>query len=274
MEKRQARDAIDKELILHYVRERRRILAREGGRKLYNALKPVFRAHKIKLGRDKFFNILREHNLLVRKRKRTKRTTYSNHLYYKYPNIIKGMTVTESERVWVSDITYLNVGKGFAYLSLVTDLYSKRIMGYTVHPNLGAEGALKAMKQALRNRRYPGRKLIHHSDRGIQYCCNAYVKELKRNEIDISMSAHGDPYENSVAERVNGTLKTEFYLDGHYRTLKEARNTVKNAVGIYNTYRQHASCDYMTPNQAHMQNGYMKKRWKKYERKGCQKIAA
>jgi len=221
----------------------------------------------IKMGRDKFFVLLREHGLLVKPRRRRVRTTDSNHVYRKYSNLIKEYEPCGPEQIWSSDITYVSKEKGFVYVSLVTDQYSKKIMGYHVHATLEAEGPLKALRMALKNRSHRETRLIHHSDRGIQYCSEEYIRLLERNGIQISMSALGNPYENAVSERVNGIVKTEFYLDDHFRNIGQVRKAIKEAVFLYNNHRPHASCDYLTPEQAHQRHGRLKKRWCKYPSK-------
>jgi len=218
----------------------------------------------IKMGRDKLFSLLREHGLLVKPRRRRMRTTDSNHVYRKYPNLIKEYEPCRPEQIWSSDITYVLTEEEFVYVSLVTDQYSKKIMGHHVHATLEAEGPLKALSMALKNRCHTETRLIHHSDRGIQYCSGEYIGLLERNGIHISMSAPGNPYENAVSERVNGILKSEFYLDGYFSTIEQVRKAVKEAVLLYNNRRPHTSCDYLTPEQAHQRHGQLKKRWRKY----------
>ena len=268
MEKRRMHQNINDEMVVVYVKEIRRKQPRIGTRKLYSLLKPVMESSSIKMGRDKFFDLLRKRDLLVKRRRKYARTTDSDHMFKKYPNLIEGYIPSAPEQIWVSDITYLYTEKGFVYLSLVTDFYSKRIMGYHVHPTLETNGPLKALRMALKGRMYQkGTRLIHHSDRGIQYCCNDYIKVLEKNDIVISMSRRGNPYENAIAERVNGILKSEFYLDRCFKNITEVRSVVKEVVKTYNTLRPHASCDYMTPLQAHGQQGIINKRWKTYRRK-------
>lgn len=267
MEKRRAKQGIEEEMVLVYVRGIRAAQPRMGTRKLYALLRTVIQENGIKMGRDKFYHVLGEHGLLVRPRRRHRVTTDSSHAYRKYPNLIKGREPGGPEQVWASDITYVPMGKEFAYVSLVTDQYSKRIMGFQVHETLEAEGPLRAMRMALKNRTHRETRLIHHSDQGIQYCCEEYVTLLKRNGISISMSAPGNPYENAIAERVNGVLKTEFYLDSHFETIAQVRKAAWEAIFLYNHHRPHASCDYMTPYQAHQQSGPLKKRWRTYPRK-------
>ena len=258
---------IGDEIVLMYVRDIRVRQPRMGTRKLYSLLKSVMEENRIKMGRDKFYSLLRTNDLLVKPRRRRIKTTDSNHGYRKYPNIIKGYEPCGPEQVWASDITFIPTETGFVYVSLVTDQYSKKIMGYQVHPTLEAEGSLKALRMALSNRSHRETRLIHHSDQGKQYSCEEYVKLLERNGIKISMSAPGNPYENAVAERVNGIVKTEFSLDSYFRNIEQVKKVVKETVSIYNNERPHASCNYLTPEQAHQQRGVLKKRWKPYKRK-------
>jgi len=264
LEKRRNRRYVGDEMVLMYVRGIRVRQPRIGTRKLYSLLKVVMKDNGIKIGRDKFFALLSANGLLVRPRRKQVRTTDSNHLYRKYPNLIKEYEPCGPEQIWSSDITYVSTEKGFVYVSLVTDQYSKKIMGYHVHETLETDGPLQTLRMALKNRSHTETRLIHHSDRGIQYCSEEYVELLERNGIQISMSAPGNPYENAVSERVNGTIKTEFYLDGYFRNIEQVRKAVKEAIFTYNNHRPHASCDYLTPEQAHQRNGKLNKRWRTY----------
>lgn len=267
LEKRRVRGYIGEEIVVTYVRGIRARQPRIGTRKLYGLLKAVILGNGIKMGRDKLHSVLRGHDLLVKPRRRRIKTTDSRHGYRKYPNLIKGYAASGPEQIWVSDLTFVSTEAGFVYVSLVTDQYSKKIMGYQVHPTLEAEGSLGALRMALRHRRHREKQLIHHSDRGIQYACEEYIRMLNRNGILISMSAPGNPYENAVAERVNGTVKAEFSLDGYFRDIEQVRRVLKEAVSVYNTERPHASCDYLTPEQAHQRQGVFKKHWRTYKRK-------
>lgn len=234
---------------------------RMGAEKMLHLLSELLQEHGIKYGRDKFYNLLGEHGLLVKHRRSGTRTTNSNHFYRKYPNLVRDMELTSSGRLWVSDITYIRTILGFTYLSLITDAYSKKIIGWSLWPDLSSEGALNALKMAID---VEGVKqgLIHHSDRGIQYCCNDYVQYLNGSHIEISMTENGDPYENAIAERVNGILKNEYDLDATFNHYQDAHEAVKTAVYKYNNKRPHASCDYMFPAQAQQCNGKLKKRWR------------
>lgn len=267
METRKIKECVNDEVLLVYVKEVRKQQPRLGTRKMYDMLQDVIKTNAIRIGRDRFFLLLKRNDLLVKKRRKHIHTTNSNHVYKRYRNLIKEYIPTGPEQIWVSDITYLPIEKGFVYLSLVTDQYSKRIMGYHVEPTLETTGPLNALKKALKNRMHHDSKLIHHSDHGIQYCCHEYISALESNQIQISMSARGNPYENATAERVNGILKSEFYLDRCFSNLADVQNVVKDTIRVYNNLRPHASCDFLTPDQAHERSGVLKKRWKNYKRK-------
>ena len=241
----------------------RRTMPRLGGRKLYFLLQPEFARLGLKIGRDKFFYILGHEHLLVKKRKNHTRTTNSYHRFRKYDNLIRGASITQAEQAWVSDITYIRTRQGFLYLSLVTDAYSKRIMGYELSDNLRTESSLRALNKAVKNREYEARLLIHHSDRGFQYCSPAYTQFLESQSINISMTTKYDPYENAIAERVNGILKNEFLLDQIFYNQKHALREVKKTIAVYNNQRPHLSCNYLTPNQAHKKGKYKLKKWKR-----------
>jgi putative transposase len=250
--------------IVKLVKEIRKRHKRMGGKKLHGKLLPKFEELAVKCGRDKFFDILRQEKLLVKYRKRFVKTTQSKHMFYKYPNLIEDIEITRSEQVFVSDITYIRTKKGFMYLFLITDAYSKQIMGWELSDNLKTINAVKALKMALNNRGYPGRKLIHHSDRGFQYCNPMYIEVLNKNGINISMTNNYDPYENAVAERVNGILKTEYEIGDGFACAKDARREIKYAIWLYNTDRPHLSCMGMVPIEAHIKENYRLKKWSKH----------
>jgi putative transposase len=233
--------------VISMVKVERKEQSRVGGRKLHEALKPTFVTQDIKIGRDCLFDILREHDMLIKPKKATCRTTYSYHRFYTYKNLVKNMTVTRPNQVWVSDITYIRTVSGFCYLALITDMYSRKIVGYDMSNSLELAGCLRALQGALKAAR-PATRLVHHSDRGFQYCSNQYVDQLKKHGIEISMTEENHCYENAIAERVNGILKDEFYLDQTFYSLSHARNAVKNAIEIYNSKRLHLSLGYKTPN--------------------------
>ena len=236
-----------------------------GTRKVFGEMKSFLTEHHFKIGRDTMFDLFAERGLLVRKRKRRGPiTTISKHRYKKYPNITRGFIPTAPSQLWVSDITYIHLANGFAYLSLITDAYSHKIIGFYLSKDLSAQGSLFALKMALANN--PIRAgLIHHSDRGVQYCCDAYVKLLqnKRNNIKISMTENGDPLENAIAERVNGILKQEL-LEEVFPDFETAQKAVAIACSTYNFLRPHGSIDNLKPAEAHQQSGELRKHWKNY----------
>ena len=240
-------------------------MPRIGTRKLHYMLSDVLQGHGLSIGRDKLFDLLLEAGMLIRRRKRKRiSTTDSNHPFKKYPNLVKDLVVLRPNHLWVSDITYIGKTDGFCYLSLITDAYSRKITGYCLYPDLKREGPVNALKMALNS--IPDQledKLIHHSDRGVQYCCYEYTNILQGKKISISMTENGDPYENAIAERINGILKQEFGLDGKFGSFNEAKVAVDRAIQIYNHLRPHASCNYQTPNDAHKQQGQLLMKWSK-----------
>lgn len=246
--------------ILRLAKELRNEHKRMGSDKLHHLITPALIEHGIKYGRDKFYYLLGEHGLLVKRRKYRPATTNSNHFYRKYPNTVRDLKLDRSGMLWVSDITYIRTQLGFTYLSLVTDAYSKKIVGWCLWPDLTSTGALNALRMAVESEKI-STGLIHHSDRGIQYCCTDYVTFLKQSKIEISMTENGDPYENAIAERVNGILKDEYDLHTTFTDYLQANEAVKSAVNKYNNQRPHASCDYLVPSDAHNSKGVMKKRW-------------
>ena len=236
--------------IISIVKKRRKSLPREGVRKLTKSLDIDFNKANIKVGRDTLFNVLRKYQMLTLRKKTSARTTNSYHRFYKYNNIIREMKVTRSNQVWVSDITYIITIKGFCYLALITDMHSRKIVGYDLSDSLELKGCVRALNKAI----YQAKNingLIHHSDRGIQYCSNVYTKILKRNNINISMTEENHCYENAIAERVNGILKDEFYLDQTFDSIAHAKRAAKNAINLYNEIRLHLSLDYKTPNMVY-----------------------
>jgi len=241
-------------------------MPRLGTRKLHYLISDNLKQHDIQIGRDKLFDLLATQGLLVRRRKRRKAvTTDANHPFGKYPNLVKGMQPQRANELWVSDITYISLEEGFCYLNLVTDAYSRKIVGYCLYPTLQYQGTLQALQMALQGLPHRHGRLVHHSDRGLQYCCGAYVKLLEQKGIAISMTENGDPYENALAERMNGILKSEFRLDEAFCSYEQATEAVNSAISIYNNSRPHSSCDYLTPEQAHQKQGVLKARWKKKE---------
>lgn len=242
---------LDEEMIVKLVQPQRRMMPVIGGKKLYRLLKPDLDKMNIQIGRDKFFKVLSDNFLLVYRKSKYAVTTNSFHRFTIYENLIKGKYPSNAGEIYVSDITYIRVDDGFCYLSLVTDLYSRKIVGYNLSDSLNLEGSLRALKMSLKGKGDVTGS-IHHSDRGIQYCSKVYTELLTEHGIEISMSEKGNPYENAVAERVNGILKEEFLLSQTFKTKELASRAVKESIKIYNEYRPHMSIDYMTPNQKYV----------------------
>ena len=238
--------------ILERVREERMDQPRVGTRKLHTMLKPDLMAAEISLGRDALFNLLRRTRLLVPTRRAYHKTTDSHHRFRRHPNLLNGALMTipsRPEEVWVADITYLPTREKFAYLSLVTDAYSRKIVGYHVHPTLQTEEVAVAFKRALKQRK-SDLPLIHHSDRGLQYCSTLYQEIHTKHGVTCSMTDGYDCYQNALAERVNGILKGEFLLHKP-ENIYEARQIVSESVRIYNEKRMHLSLKYKTPDAVH-----------------------
>ena len=255
--------AYESDIIIEEVLRYRKHQKRLGTRKLLEEMQDFLAAHKFQIGRDTMFDLLAQRGMLVTKRKRRGCvTTLSKHRFKKYPNIIRNFIPVAPNQLWVSDITYIHLPDSFAYLSLITDAYSRKIVGFYLSKDLTAKGPLEALKMALKtNSNIAG--LIHHSDRGVQYCCDAYVKLLQDKKIKISMTENGDPLENAIAERVNGILKSEL-LDEVFPCFDVAQRDVAIACSTYNHLRPHGSIDNLKPAEAHLKTGEIKKRWKNY----------
>lgn len=259
------KESINEDLVLTVVRKIRETQKRTGGRKLLEMVKERVDQEQL-MGRDAFFDLLRSHGLHVRKRKFRAVTTNSFHWLHKYPNLIKGLSPERSNHLWVSDITYINTDNGFLYLYLVTDAYSRKIIGWHLSDNLGSDNAILALFMAISQLPANCTEIIHHSDRGIQYCSLKYVKILQSHGIKISMTENGDPYENAIAERVNGILKTEWLYDMNLHDYTESREAIEQIIRIYNTERLHSSIEMLTPEQAHSCTGKLKRIWKSYKK--------
>jgi len=257
------KEEVKAEILLQLIAKERKKMPRLGGRKLLVRIQPKLPG-ELYLGRDSLFDFLREKGLLVRKRRNQIRTTFSSHWLRKYPNIIKDLVPQRAHQLWVSDITYIETKQGFGYLSLITDAYSRKIVGWALGSTLEAKHTISALKMALRQLPKGVRDVIHHSDRGVQYCCEDYVKILKENHFRISMTENGDPLENSIAERVNGILKDEWLNHIKLETLEEAHKELTQIIKTYNGQRPHLSLDMNTPEYAHNQRGKIKRRWKNY----------
>ena len=257
------KEVVKSEILLQMVAQERKLMPRIGGRKLLYMIQDRL-PEELMLGRDSFFNFLREYGLLVRKKRFRAKTTFSNHWLRKYPNLIKDFTPNGPHQLWVSDITYVETGEGFVYLFLITDAYSRKIIGWSVSDTLEANNAVMALYMALSQLPLGIKNVFHHSDRGVQYCCDKYVKLLEKNHFQISMTENGDPLENAIAERVNGILKTEWIYDLNFKTKQKAKEEVYRIINTYNNNRPHCSLDMLTPEQAHNHSGNLKKHWKNY----------
>ncbi len=248
------------QLVVDMVLEIRAQMPRIGSKKLYYLLNQDLKI--LKIGRDKFIDILRANHLLILPKRSYHITTNSHHRFRRYKNQLLDLQINKPEQVWVSDITYIGKREKPCYLSLITDAYSKKIVGYNVSDNLNTESSLVALRLAVKQRKNKGIPLIHHSDRGLQYCSNEYQKILNKNEIQPSMTQNSDPYENAVAERINGILKQEFYIDKYNKDLTVMKKIIKETVDIYNGKRPHISNHMLTPNQMHEQNKIIMKTYK------------
>ena len=250
-EKRSVERTSKAEQVVELVQSIRFMQPHIGGRKLHFMLKTSLNI--LKVGRDKFFDILRANHLLIIPKRSYHITTNSHHRFRKHKNLILDYQIDKPNQVWVADITYIGNRANPSYLSLITDAYSKKIVGHHVADNLNTESSLIALKNALKDKRVQVKSLIHHSDRGLQYCSNEYQKLLEKNKIKCSMTQNSDPYENAVAERINGILKQEFDIDKYDLETKLRRKIVNESIDIYNKIRPHFSNHYLTPNQMHDQ---------------------
>lgn len=238
-------------MIVELVHAIRHYQPKIGGKKLYSLLKQdIDRISEEKIGRDKFFDILRSQDLLVKRKRKYIHTTDSFHRFRVYKNRLREQKLTGPDQAYVSDITYLRTREGFVYLFLITDAWSRKIVGWSLSESLSIEGGIKALKMAIKQCSQT-QEVIHHSDRGVQYCSHDYVALLKKNKMIISMTEENHCYENGLAERVNGILKDEFLLDETFADKEVALKAVKQAIESYNTRRPHWSLQLRTPWQAH-----------------------
>jgi putative transposase len=255
-------EPLKKELVVQQVIGYRKLQPRIGGRKLYFLLQAFMARHHIRMGRDSFFKMLGNYGLLIKRRRGKPQTTHSGHWMKKHPNLTEALVLSHSDQLWVSDITYLSLCDEAVFLSLVTDAYSRKIVGFHVSKSLKAEGCVLALQMAVAGLGKTN-GLIHHSDRGAQYCCDKYVNVLQDYKIDISMTQSGNPRDNAIAERVNGILKMEL-LAPVFADLEAARAAVAQAVNTYNYLRPHSSLSMLTPALVHGRTIRVKRRWKNY----------
>jgi putative transposase len=254
------------ELVISEVLKIRKNHRHMGCRKLYELLQPFLLEHQIKMGRDRLFDVLSANYLLVRRRKKQTITTNSFHRFKKYPNLIRNFIPSSANQLWVSDITYWRIKNVFLYISFITDAYSKKIVGYHLGDSLQTSETIQALEMAIStiSNEKIELELIHHSDRGTQYCSNEYVKLLENSNIRISMTENGDPLENAIAERVNGIIKEEYLNDYQVDNLEEAKELLDAVIQLYNNERPHMSIGNLTPNQVHQNNIKTEKLWKNY----------
>lgn len=249
---RQKRKAlrIEKEAVLALVHELRGEHPRMGVRKLHHLLQERMRRQGVQLGRDRMFALLRSEGLLVKPKRRWTKTTYSRHNLPVFKNLVRDREAVAVNQIWNADLTCLQVGTGFMYLSLISDQHSRKIVGYHCSDNLESVGCQQALKMALKGLDGP-QKPIHHSDRGCQYCCHPYAQQLQSAGLSISMTEQNHCYENAYAERLNGILKSEYGLGEWLPDKKTARRCVQQAIWLYNHRRPHLSLNFKTPEQVH-----------------------
>jgi len=246
--------------VVSLVQDIRFKMPRIGTRKLYYLLQEKLDA--LGIGRDKLFAILRANHLMIRPKRNYRVTTNTYHRFYRHRDLVSSLDIKRPEQVWVADITYVANSTSNNYLALITDAYSKKIVGYDLSDSLNVQGSLRALKMALTNRNYPNKTLIHHSDKGIQYCCDQYQEQLFEYGIKCSMTQGYDPYSNAIAERVNGIIKHEFNLETYNTSIELMKQIVAESVNIYNQNRPHLSCHFLTPNQMHKQQAIKVKTYK------------
>jgi putative transposase len=231
-------------------RERKQ-LPRIGTRKIYYLIKEDLREKGLKFGRDKLFDLMRFYGLQIKPRRRYTQTTMSKHWLRKWPNIVKGKVLDQPDQVWVSDITYIKTEEGNCYLNMITDAYSRKIMGYAVDDNMETESMIGALTMAVNQRQDPLASTIHHSDRGVQYCSKEYALMTTKNNIRLSMTENGDPYENALAERMNRTIKEEFGIDRKMKSKDQVKKLVEESIFLYNHKRPHLALQMKTPDQVY-----------------------
>lgn len=246
-----AKQLIQAKAVKDLVDRERKLLPRIGTRKLYYLIKEDMSRLGLKLGRDKLFALLGSHGLLIKPRRRYVQTTMSKHWLRKWPDIVKGLSVNQADQVWVSDITYLKTMEGNCYLNMITDAWSRKIVGYAIEDNLEAESMILALKMATQNKQNYQVNTIHHSDRGIQYCSKEYRMMTERHNIRLSMTETGDPYDNALAERMNRTIKEEFGLDRMLLSKDQAKLVVAECIALYNQKRPHLALNMKTPDQVY-----------------------
>jgi len=262
--KKEKQKEIERDKVIELVIEYRKKLPKTGTRKLHQYLQPKLLELNIKMGRDAINNLLRSRGMLIKKTKRFFITTDSKHFFFKSPNLLTELKITYSEQVFVCDITYIKTDQGHAYLALVTDAYSRKIMGWSLEDNMKVSMVKAALTMACMNCVFGHKNTIHHSDRGIQYCCPDYSEFAEKKDFILSTTQQYDPYENAIAERINGILKYEFGLKNTIKSVEIAQKMVEEAVKLYNNDRMHWSLNLKTPQEVHLQ--YNKQENKNYKK--------
>jgi transposase InsO family protein len=257
----------EKEKVIAWVIEYRKKLPKTGTCKLYEHLTPILKENHIKMGRNGLNDLLRNRGMLVKKTKRFHITTDSKHFYYKSPNLLTDKEITHSEQVFVSDITYVKTDEGHAYLALVTDAYSRKIMGWSLESHMKVSMVKDALDMAHKNCTFKHEYIIHHSDRGIQYCCPDYTQFVENKGFILSTTQQYDPYENAIAERINGILKYEFGLKNTIKSVELAKKMTAEAVILYNKERMHWSLDFKKPQEVHLEYNLQSNKNYKKEKK-------
>lgn len=246
-----AKQILKREAVKKLVDRERKFLPRVGTRKLHELIKNDLQHQGLKYGRDKLFALMKYYGLHIRPRRRYMQTTMSKHWLRKWPNIIKGRKVQHPDEVWVSDITYIKTQQGNCYLNMITDAYSRKIVGYAVDDTMETVSMIGALKMAAQQRRYPQFATIHHSDRGLQYCSKEYSLLTTKHNIRLSMTENGDPYENALAERMNRTIKEEFGMDKPLKNKEQVQQLVAESIFLYNNKRPHLALQMKTPEQVY-----------------------
>jgi putative transposase len=239
------------EAVKQLVDKERKLLPRIGTRKIHYLIKEELHHRELKYGRDKLFALMQYYGLQIKPRRRYIQTTMSKHWLRKWPNIVKEKAVQYPDEVWVSDITYIKTEQGNCYLNMITDAYSRKIMGYAVDDTMETQSMINALKMATAQRQYTHHSTIHHSDRGLQYCSKEYKLLTAKNNIRLSMTENGDPYENALAERMNRTIKEEFGMDKILKNKEQVKQLVEESIFLYNNRRPHLALKMKTPQQVY-----------------------
>ena len=246
-----AKEESKKVQVKYLVDQQRKLLPRVGTRKLYYLIKSQLEAQGIKFGRDKLFALLSECGLLIKPPRRYTQTTMSKHWMRKWPNLVKGVAIEEPDQVWVSDITYIKTEEGNCYLNMITDAYSRKVVGYAIDQTMETESMINALKMATSTKANKQIKTIHHSDRGVQYCSKEYAQLTRENNITLSMTENSDPYENALAERMNRTIKEEFGLNRRLKSQQQVYDLIQESISLYNQRRPHLALNMKTPEQVY-----------------------